>query len=333
MTSEEHAAMSRRLREGLAEFEKNPPRGSESIVRLPDEDVIEDSDGFKAYKKRIGKISEKYEKRLRERLEDIAINPYASIPIEEGDFAKVGSWDFGDVAETFDDHVRRHLPGYDQIQNLAVSAALWNCYKGCRVLDIGCSTGLTLSMLSTRAAHPFEAFGIDSSFEMVVKARERFEKMPFDLSQHTIDFVHNTVMGFPVPDERVDVQGFDVIFALFTLQFIPTPKRWETLARIEELTREGGVFILAEKTTGDCPQGAELLSGLYSDWKVSAGVGPDEILGKWASLRGRLIPWPASTYEKWANAHRFRSQLIWCWGPFRAWAFWKNEERLFVTSC
>lgn len=236
--------------------------------------------------------------------------------------AAQGSWSFEDIGEEFDDHVRKHVPGYDQVQSLVVSTALWNVYQGARVLDVGCSTGLTLAMLATRSTVGFQGVGIDIVDSMIERCHERIDPRRDQLRAQgkSVIFSNESIV-----DLR-DRMGFDVILALFALQFIPTPDRWQALANIRGMLRPGGVFVLVEKTLGECAEGADLFNGIYSDWKLQTGVTPQEILAKWSSLRGRLIPWTASQYDRWASDNGLRAQVIWGWGPFRAWALWAPVE-------
>lgn len=255
----------------------------------------------------------------------------SSIPTEEKPFthfeepawkSQTNSWSFEEIGEEFDDHVRKHVPGYDQIQSMAVSAAMWHCYAGARVLDVGCSTGLTLSLLGSRAGAGFHGVGIDIVDSMLDRCRERASARRVELEKRgtTLNFIRQSIV-----DLR-DEQGFDVILALFALQFVPTPDRWAALSNIGTMLRPGGVFILVEKTQGDCAEGADLFQGIYSDWKLQSGVPPHEILAKWSSLRGRLMPWRAEQYETWARCRGLKQQAIWGWGPFKAWAFWKPVD-------
>ncbi len=233
---------------------------------------------------------------------------------ERGDH---GSWSFDAIGADFDEHVRRHLPGYEQIQQLAVSTAMWNVYEGATVLDVGCATGLTLSLLAGRSPHPFHGIGMDIEMTMVTQALNRFAEVNKRLGTLALSGLHGDVAA-------LEGGPWDVVIALFSLQFIPTPKRREALAKIRAHLKPGGLFILAEKTLATSPRGADLHAGIYSDWKLQGGVQPEEVVAKWSSLRGQLIPWYGHEYERWAKGVGLEGDLIWCWGPFRAWAWWDS---------
>ncbi len=222
-----------------------------------------------------------------------------------------GAWSFDDIGEPFDEHVRKHLPGYDAIQQLVVSAAMWNVTRDARVLDIGCATGQTLSLLNGRSPWAFKGLGIDVEESMIERASARVPNCQFKCA----DFLEF--------DFGQDAE-FDVVIALFTLQFMPIPKRRRALQRINDLLAPGGLLLLAEKTEASSAKVADLFAGIYSDWKLQQGVDPDEVLAKWASLRGQLVTCRADDYRLWAAACDLEGDEMWAWGPFRAWAFWKS---------
>jgi SAM-dependent methyltransferase len=199
---------------------------------------------------------------------------------------------------------------------------MWNVYEGAEVLDVGCATGQTLSLLAGRSPHRFNGLGIDISGEMTDLASERFRGINLREGGARLEATMLDASTW-VPNKR----AWDVTLALFALQFIPTPARWRALDMIREHMRSGGLFILAEKTIATSPRGADLHAGLYSDWKLQNGVKPDEVVAKWSSLRGQLIPWYAHDYEDWARRNDLEGDLIWCWGPFRAWAWWDGAMK------
>lgn len=132
-----------------------------------------------------------------------------------------GSWDFGAIGEGFDAHVRRHLPGYELVEQLAVSAPLWNVYEGARVLDIGCATGTTLAALARRSRVWFDGRGIDVEQDMVNAALVRFGDALVDdqgspaptLSAYQLDATH---LGIEPTARVLGDEPFDVVFALFS---------------------------------------------------------------------------------------------------------------------
>ena len=96
-----------------------------------------------------------------------------------------GSWTFASIGEEFDPHVRKHLPGYETVQELAISAAQWRIREGITVVDIGCSTGHTLVEMARTSEYAFEAHGIDPDAGMVERARKRASQFP-DTRAHLV---------------------------------------------------------------------------------------------------------------------------------------------------
>jgi tRNA (cmo5U34)-methyltransferase len=63
------------------------------------------------------------------------------------------NWVFDEkVAQHFDEHVRKSVPDYDRIQDLAASFADWFVQDGGTVIDLGASTGETLLRIRSRKA-------------------------------------------------------------------------------------------------------------------------------------------------------------------------------------
>jgi tRNA (cmo5U34)-methyltransferase len=226
-----------------------------------------------------------------------------------------GSWSFSAIGEEFDAHVRRHLPGYETLQELVASVCAWRLTGGARLLDVGCATGFTLAQILARCPHLVTATGLDPDEGMITRARARFAPLP--------ERLRPTLVPLSVLDWQPPADGFDVVLALFTLQFVDPPVRFVVLDRLASWLRPGALVVVAEKCEGANAQSADLWAGLYADWKLLRGVEPEEILRKWARLRGQLIPWPAHVYERWATRAGLRGDVVWCWGPFRAWAWWR----------
>jgi tRNA (cmo5U34)-methyltransferase len=233
---------------------------------------------------------------------------------EETQDGAPGSWTFASIGEEFDPHVRKHLPGYDTVQELAVSAAQWRIREGITAVDVGCSTGHTLVEMARTSDYAFDAYGIDPDAGMVERARKR-------VSQHPEIRAQLAFRQGALPD--ADLPECDLLLALFSLQFVDPVDRLKALGQLAAILRPGALVIVAEKCAAPNASTADMWSGLYSDWKLRGGVSADEILLKWARLRGQLISWPAATYEEWARSQGLEGDVIWAWGPFRMWAWWK----------
>ena len=59
-----------------------------------------------------------------------------------------GGWEFNEeVAEHFDEHVRRSVPLYDEAQQMVVDLSEWFVRDDSTVYDIGSATGETIARL------------------------------------------------------------------------------------------------------------------------------------------------------------------------------------------
>jgi len=80
-----------------------------------------------------------------------------------------------DVAEVFDDMVRRSVPLHDEIQRMTVEIAEQFAQPQSRVYDLGCATGTTQSLLTGAIHLPDVHFiGIDKADAMLFKAKDRW---------------------------------------------------------------------------------------------------------------------------------------------------------------
>lgn len=229
-----------------------------------------------------------------------------------------GSWTFASIGEEFDPHVRKHLPGYETVQELAVSAAQWRIREDITVLDVGCSTGHTLVEMARSSDYAFNGHGIDPDADMVDRARKRASQYPDSPAKLLF-------RQAALPTD--DLPMADLLVALFSLQFVDPVGRLRALDQLAAVLQPGALVLMAEKCAAPNASTENMWAGLYSDWKLRNGLSGDEILLKWARLRGQLIPWPAATYEEWARSHGLEGDVIWAWGPFRMWAWSKPVAR------
>jgi ubiquinone/menaquinone biosynthesis C-methylase UbiE len=89
------------------------------------------------------------------------------------------------------------------------SQARWCGLKpGCRVLDVGCGSGKTASILHDMVQPDGEVLGIDMSEDRIRYAREHFNPKP-GLAFHVQDFTK------PI----ADVGGFDFVWMQFVLEY------------------------------------------------------------------------------------------------------------------
>lgn len=81
-----------------------------------------------------------------------------------------------------------------------------------------------------------------------------------------------------------------MIISYYTIQFIKPRIRQLIFDKIYESLNWGGAFVLFEKTRGADARFQDILTSLYTDFKLEQGFTKEEILDKTRSLKGILEP-------------------------------------------
>jgi tRNA (cmo5U34)-methyltransferase len=201
-----------------------------------------------------------------------------------------GGWAFDErVAERFDEHVRKSIPLYEEVQTRVVKLSDWFVQSEGEeyVYDLGCATGTTIERLVERhgTTAPPKFMGIDLQAPMLEKARERckeYECVNFiqaDISNH---------LSFPQAT---------LVLSLFTLSFVREERRQRVIEQVYEDLERGGAFVFVEKTRASSSFFQDLWNEEYWDFKAEQGLSAEEILGKARTLRGQLRPLSVEEYE------------------------------------
>lgn len=175
-------------------------------------------------------------------------------------------WQFNkQVAESFVDHARHHIPGYDRVINKTVDICkiiLTPFNDQYRIIDIGCATGQTLKKLSTAGYN--NLVGVDSSADMITQAKVNgVDKYAYLVESST----------FPTK-----TGPFDVVICNWTLHFIKN--KHDYLVDIYKSLNPNGLLILSDKTSTDL-----LDIKLYHDFKKTQGVTYEEVVAKADSVK------------------------------------------------
>lgn len=189
-------------------------------------------------------------------------------------------WTFGGkTPDTFVDHIRQSVPLYERGHQLVCELSSFFCLPDSTCYEIGTSTGELLGKLARHnAAKPRTRWiGLDVEEAMVTKAREHCADLP------NVEILHDDAREFPF-------EKADLIVSYYTLQFVPPRFRQDLVTRIYESLNWGGAFICFEKTRGPDARFQDILSALYSDFKLANGFSPDEIVAKARCLKGVLEP-------------------------------------------
>jgi tRNA (cmo5U34)-methyltransferase len=193
--------------------------------------------------------------------------------------AENASWSFGgDVAKTFDDHVSKSVPFYLQGHDLVAKLSDFFLNNGSICYDIGCSTGTLLEALARRNKNKSINFlGIEPEAPMVARAKDRCS------SYSNIEINQSDVLD-------VDMANADMIISFYTIQFIRPRHRQELFNRIYKALNWGGAFLWFEKVRAPDARFQDMMTLLYTDYKIDMGYDAQEIVGKSRSLKGVLEP-------------------------------------------
>ncbi len=188
-------------------------------------------------------------------------------------------WDFGDgVAEGFDSHIERSVPGYREVHELTASISDFFVRDGSRVYELGCSTGTLTALLGERHAdRSVELIGVDKEPAMVAMATTRCEHLP------GVSIVESDLLEYPLHASSLTV-------ACFTMQFVQPVVRQQLFDAIYESLEWGGALLLFEKVRAPDARFQDLMTSLYTDYKQEQGFSDAEIIAKSRSLKGVLEP-------------------------------------------
>lgn len=183
---------------------------------------------------------------------------------------------FYNIAEDFEKHIALSIPGYDTLHSLVVQLSRYFVTPHTQVIDIGASTGELLANMKENLS------GISNVEYIAVEPERKFSESidAYNLMRLAQDF------------NKIDLKYFNsvsFITMLFTMQFIPFPKRMLLLRKIHSLLPPEGSLIIAEKTYADSGQLQHILDMAYYSFKAQA-FDMNQIVGKARVLETIMRP-------------------------------------------
>ncbi|MFC1704055.1 methyltransferase domain-containing protein [Candidatus Omnitrophota bacterium] len=193
--------------------------------------------------------------------------------------AENANWTFaGEVSKHFDKHVERSVPLYHEGHDLIAKVSDFFLGNGSFCYEFGCSTGALTHRLAKRTGKKKVRYiGIDQEKEMVAKARKRCKGMK------NVTFLTSDIMN-------VDFKKADLIISYYTMQFVKPKNRQVIFNRIFQALNWGGGFLLFEKVRGPDARFQDMMTSIYTDYKIDQNYNPEEIIAKSRSLKGILEP-------------------------------------------
>ncbi len=196
--------------------------------------------------------------------------------------AEPGNWKFsGDTTKSFDEHVRKSVPLYLEGHDLICDMSDFFVKDDSVVYEIGSSTGtLTLKLAEHNKLKPDARFiGVDIEDDMVAVANKKKQSTP----GLNVTFLAEDIL-------EMDIEPTDMIVCYYTIQFIKPAVRQMIIDRLYQSLNWGGALLLFEKVRGADARFQDILTALYTDYKIRNGYSAEDIVSKSRSLKGILEP-------------------------------------------
>ena len=186
------------------------------------------------------------------------------------------------TAAVFDDMLDRSVPFYREIQRMISEIAADFAVEGTALYDLGCSTGNTLIGLHRVVPKDVRFVGVDSSQEMLNRAREK-------LKQHGV--TRDVELLRADLNRGVQVANASVVVLNLTLQFIRPLYRHQLIRSIAGGMTEQSCLILIEKVLPRDSTLNRLFIKYYYAFKARQGYSKMEIAQKREALENVLVPY------------------------------------------
>ena len=197
-----------------------------------------------------------------------------------------GDFEFNEqVAEVFDDMLRRSVPFYDAQQEMLqeLSAKFWQ--PGSVIYDLGCSTATTLIRLAKTLDSTARLIGYDNSASMLERARANLAAC--NLSDR-VEIRYADLNGSL---DKLALDSAGLITMCWTLQFIRPMQRDNLIRHIYNALPLNGVLLVTEKVLTNRGDLNRLFIEFYYEFKRRNGYSESEILLKREALENVLIPY------------------------------------------
>ncbi len=188
-------------------------------------------------------------------------------------------WSFENISESFDEHIEKSIPLYDQGHELICQYSDFFLKPDSVVYDIGCSTGQFLAKLARHheQKRSLQMIGIDTVQDMIDFA----SKLPGKDSR--ISFVVGNALD-------LDMKKSDMTVANYTMQFLPPRVRQTLMDLIYQSLNWGGAFFMFEKVRAPDSRFQDYANQVYTEYKLQRGFSEAEIIGKARSIKGVMEP-------------------------------------------
>jgi len=203
----------------------------------------------------------------------------------DGIEASNANWKFnGEMVEQFETHVARSVPFYDEGHDLVVKLSDYFIKEDSIAYELGSSTGkLSFKLAQQHDSKNASFIGLEIEEDMVQKAEASY---------------HHDSLSFECADiNAVTLKKADLIVAYYTVQFVHPKQRQALIDKVYDALNWGGAFIMYEKVRANDARFQDIMTGLYTEYKLDQGYTAEEILSKSKSLKGVLEPFSTQGNE------------------------------------
>jgi tRNA (cmo5U34)-methyltransferase len=202
--------------------------------------------------------------------------------VGDGIVSDNAAWSFGGgTPKYFERHVSKSVPGYSNGHDIVLAISDFFVKADSTCYELGCSTGALTRKLAARHPSTTRWFGIDVEPAMISEAKELLGKE--NPETHNITYVVDDILTYPY-------ELADFIVAYYTVQFVHPRSRQDIFDRVYQSLNWGGSFLLFEKVRGPDARFQDIISSIYTDYKLDQGYEPADIIAKARSLKGVLEP-------------------------------------------
>ena len=196
----------------------------------------------------------------------------------DGIDAKNANWKFsGQMVKNFEEHVQKSVPFYTAGHELIVKLSDYFINDDSICYELGSSTGRLSHLLASH--HGFR----ESKFIAIELEKDMISSANKNYRNKNLSFVEEDITLY-------EYSKSDFIVAYYTIQFIHPKLRQNLITAIYETLNWGGAFIMYEKVRANDARFQDIITSLYTDYKLDQGYTPQEIISKSKSLKGVLEP-------------------------------------------
>ena len=221
----------------------------------------------------------------------------------------IKDFNFGkETAGVFDDMLLRSVPFYPEIQRMIGEIASDFAVEGTNIYDLGCSTCTTFIALDKMVQEGVQFVGIDSSNEMLARARQK-------LADHGVTRACELVCAYL--NQGVQIENASMAILNLTLQFVRPLYRHKLISSIARGMNKDGCLVLVEKVlSGDSTLNRFFIK-YYHAFKERNGYSEMEISQKREALENVLIPYRVEENRELLLNNGFSScELFFKWYNF-----------------